>query len=337
MSNRNIVVIGASLGGVQALRELVGHLPGDLPAAVFIVQHVSPSSPTMLPSILATRSDLPVRSALNGEPIGTGHVYIAPSDHHLVMDEHHVRLARSPKENGARPSIDTLFRAAAAYHRSAVIGVVLTGQLHDGAAGMVAIKRCGGIAIAQDPSDAQYPSMPLEAIRLDDIDHVLPLDLIAGAINRLTREEAPPSPPVPPDVMMEAKIAESGSFTIDRQHQLGAPTAYSCPECGGPLWQVPGEPRRFRCHTGHAFTASNLLSQQSDEVERSLWGAIRALHERAKLLMDQAGAVTSQNRRRADALREQSEQAAEQAAVLQDLIATAVKMDDGPAVDEKSP
>ncbi|HEX2224587.1 MAG TPA: chemotaxis protein CheB [Thermoanaerobaculia bacterium] len=281
MPNRDIVVIGASAGGVAALSNLVGELPHDFPAAVFIVLHVSRYGTSAMPAILSRAGVLPASHPRDGEPFEPGRIYVAPPDHHLVLEPGRVRLSRGPSENGHRPAVDVLFRTAAHSYKNRVIGVVLTGNLDDGTAGLAEIKAQNGLAVAQDPEDADHPAMPSSAIANVAVDHVLALGEIPGLLLRRVRETVPTfSDPSEEEegVGMKEKL-EDGA---DRNP--GDPSGYTCPECGGALWESHAkEVLHFRCRTGHAFSPESLIANQSDSLEVSLWAAVRALQENASL------------------------------------------------------
>ena len=282
---RDIIVIGASAGGVQALGQLVESLPPGLPAAVFVVLHVAPHGHSALPAILARWSCLPVSQASDTEPIEPGRIYVAPPDRHLTIEDSRVYLTRNATENGYRPAVDVLFRTAAKACGTRVVGVVLTGNLDDGTEGLAAIKRCGGVTVVQDPDDADYPGMPESAIANVEVDHVLPLADIGSLLDRLAREPRPAQPvdcgprvEEEPDAMGVSQSEESG----DTGSATGEPSGLSCPDCGGSLFEKPGEqPVHFRCRTGHAYSPESLVAKQSDTVEAALWAALRALEENA--------------------------------------------------------
>jgi two-component system chemotaxis response regulator CheB len=279
---RDIIVIGASAGGVEALRRLLSILPPRLPAAIFVVVHVGPSS--VLPSVLDFASTLPVVPATSGTVFERCTVYVAVPGMHLLLHDEHILLRRGPRENYSRPAVDALFRSAAASLGTRVIGVVLSGALSDGTAGLRAIKRCGGLAVVQDPEDAADPSMPRSALRHVDIDHVRPIAEMPSLFDLLTREVAAPSPPVPIDIRLEAAIAAQELADMKADEMLGNLAPYSCPECHGTLWEISDGPMlRFRCHVGHAFTADAVLAGQGDEIERMLTTLQRAHQERAAL------------------------------------------------------
>jgi len=284
-----LVVLGASAGGVQALCEVVGGLPRDLSAAVLAVLHVSPYGRSAMPSILQRRGSLPAAHPKDGEPILAGRVYMAPPDLHMVVEPGVVRLSRAASENGFRPAVDVLFRSAARSYRERVVGVVLTGNLDDGTAGLAAVKLHGGVAVVQDPAEADYPGMPASAVRNVDIDYVLPLAEIAGVLVRLCGRWAAEPPPADqsddpaagggePAVMKEQ--LERGA---DREPG-GSPSGFTCPLCHGSLSHTAeGSYEHFRCRTGHAFAPESLFAMQSKATEAALWEALRALEENGAL------------------------------------------------------
>jgi two-component system chemotaxis response regulator CheB len=282
-TNRDIVVIGASAGGVHALRQLLADLPADLPASVFIVLHTGAIS--HLAEILAKRSRLAVSSAINGAEIQAGHVYVAVPDRHLLLHDRHILLRRGPRENLCRPAVDPLFRSAAATFGGRVIGIVLSGALKDGTAGLAAVKRCGGIAVIQDPRDAAVPDMPLSARKHVDIDHSVPIAELASLLSRLTEEAAGETPDIPLDVRLEAAIAAAELDGMATEDTLGTPSRFTCPECHGALWELSDpDILRYRCHVGHAFTADAVFAGQETEAERLLENLMRSYRERAALM-----------------------------------------------------
>ena len=285
MHNRDIVAIGASAGGVEALRRLVGGLPAELPAAVFVVLHIGNAHPTHLAEILAAAGPLPAQPAVDGEPILPGRIYVAVSDRHLILGAGRVLLRRGARENRFRPAVDPLFRSAAMHYGGRVIGVVLTGYLNDGASGLHAIKRCGGLAVVQDPADAVAPDMPKSALRHAAVDHCVPIGEMGGLLRRLTAEAAGASPPAPGEILREVQFATQEQATMVHQRGSGPPSIFTCPDCNGPLWETrEGELLRYRCHVGHAVTAGALLAAESEELERALSSALRSHKERTELL-----------------------------------------------------
>jgi two-component system chemotaxis response regulator CheB len=280
----DLIVVGASAGGVEALRRLVASLPGSLPAAMLVVLHVPSNAHSVLPSILQRAGRLPVRHASSGEPIEPGVVYVAPPDFHLLVEGSRIDLVRGPSENGHRPAIDPLFRSAAASYGSRVIGVVLSGVLDDGTAGLLAITQAGGLTIVQDPDDALYSAMPRSAIENVPVDVVAPIDEIGDALARLVDHPRPPgngdgatNGPASPDVTKRALRGE-GAYEVP-----GRPSRYTCPDCGGSLWETVEGESKFRCRVGHSWTSLGLLERQSGTLEQALWTALRALAERADL------------------------------------------------------
>jgi two-component system chemotaxis response regulator CheB len=276
-----LIAIGASAGGVHTISELVGQLPRDLPAAVLVVLHLSPQGRSVLPAILSRAGTLLAVHPRNGEPLKAGKIYVAPPDYHLVVEDGRLRLSRSATENGHRPAIDVTFRTAARAYGPRCVGVVLTGNLDDGTAGLAAIKGCGGIAVVQDPRDALYSSMPESAIAAVAVDHVVPLDLMAPLLVDLVRRGPEPAEPKcrEEELATTLLVADWGGGA-----EVGQPTGLTCPECGGSLFESPGQgPDHFRCRTGHAYSPQSLLAKQSETLEATLWASMRALEESAAL------------------------------------------------------
>lgn len=281
MPHRDIVVIGASAGGLQALIELIAPLPLDVPAAVFIVVHTAPDGVGLFPAILERSAGWQVAYAQDQQAIEHRRVYVAPPDHHLLVKRGNVRVVRGPRENRFRPAVDPLFRTASRAYGPRVIGVVLSGGLDDGTHGLELIKRHGGLAIAQDPAEAILPSMPLSAIQNVEVDYVLGAGAIGARLPLLIREQVGEEWSIIPE---GTDVAEGTSDNLTTGHIPGPPSPFTCPECGGALWELEdGKLLRFRCHVGHGFTADSLLVQQDDELEHTLWSALRALEEQAAL------------------------------------------------------
>jgi two-component system chemotaxis response regulator CheB len=279
---RDIVVIGGSAGALDALRPILAGLPADLPAAILIVLHVGEVS--YLPAILDRSSTLPVVSATSGAKIEPGRVYVGPPGVHFLVHDSHILLRRGPRENLSRPAVDALFRSAGASLGGRVIGIVLSGSLSDGTAGLRAIKRCGGFTIVQQPEDAEVPSMPRSALGYADVDHVCAAADMAELLGRLVREPAGPSPEVPTDIRLEAAIAAQELADMRADDMLGKISRFTCPECHGALWEISdGSMLRFRCHVGHAFTADAVLSAQGEEIDKMLGTLQRSHQERAAL------------------------------------------------------
>jgi two-component system chemotaxis response regulator CheB len=286
-----IIVIGASAGGIPAIRSLCEALPADLSAAVFVVLHMSPlSSGDNLARIFQWHTDLTCRVAEDGSSIQAGHLYVAPANHHLLLTEGIMKINQGTRENKYRPSIDVLFRSAAVAYRSRAIGVVLTGMLEDGTSGMYAIKRCGGICIVQEPDEAQYPDMPQSVLNRLEVDCRLPVAGIAGMLAELAERPALAPPPVPRELAIEAKITENMTSTIDELKEIADKSDFVCPDCGGGLYAVKNDPaHRYRCYTGHVYTEQLLHDLQGLHLEESVWASIRMLEERHNLLKLMAG------------------------------------------------
>ena len=329
MPGHDIIVIGASAGGVEALKEVVRELPADLQAALFVVLHVPAQSPSILPQILDREGPLGVGHAVDGEPITYGRVYVAPPDNHLLIERGRVRVVHGPKENRYRPAVDPLFRSAAVAYGARVVGVVLTGALDDGAAGMIAVKRCGGVAVVQNPHEALYPGMPSSVMRSVKVDYCVPLSEVARLLARLSREPAAEGvDAVDEDLQTENRIAEQEldpDELLRAVERLGRLSPFTCPECGGSLWELhEGDPLRFRCHVGHAFSADSLVAQQTDGLETALWSAVRALEEKMALSRRMAERARQRNfGRAARGFEQRAREAQRQADIIRQLLLSA--------------
>jgi two-component system chemotaxis response regulator CheB len=291
LGNRDVIVLGASAGGVEALTRLCGGLPADLPASVFVVQHVAPTARSVLPELLSRAGPLPAAHPADGETVRRGRIYVAPPDLHMLLADGRVHLRRGPHENRTRPAADVLFRSAAASRGGRVVGAVLTGLLDDGTAGLIAVKRCGGVSVVQDPEDAAWPSMPRNALLRDSPDHAVPLAALPGLLTRLAREPAGPSPPVPPDVTAEIRISEGEVASMVQQSPVvGTPSPLGCPHCGGVLNEIREDKAvRFRCQVGHAYGPESLAAAQVDGLEQALVTAVRTHRDRLALFHRMAG------------------------------------------------
>ncbi len=286
MPGHDIIVVGASAGGVEALIGIVATLPRKLSAAVFIVLHIPAQSPSLLPTILKRFTSLEAIHPEDGAKIEHGYIYVAPPDHHMLIEQGKVRIVRGPKENRHRPAVDPLFRSAANVYGSRVVGVVLTGSRDDGTAGLLAIKRCGGIAVVQDPNEALYPSMPTSALENVEIDYTLLLADIGPLLERLAREEAQGEggSPMADDMEMEIRQDEADTTIMNSEAHVGMPSPFSCPGCGGVLWEIQdGELLRFRCRVGHGFSIESMMDEQAETLESALWVAMKTLQESAEL------------------------------------------------------
>lgn len=285
MNGRDIIVMGGSAGAVEGMSQIVAGLPADLPAAVFVVVHFPAYSTSVLPRILSRAGALPALHPRDGDPVERGKVYVAPPDHHLLLEDGRIRLTRGPRENGHRPAVDTLFRSAARAYGQRVAAVVITGNLDDGTAGLGAVRARGGAAVVQDPEDAMHPGMPGSALTMIGADHVLPLDRIAETLVRLaTTPVSIEEDPVPERLATEVDIMEMDEGALQRDERPGIPAGYACPECRGSLFEIEeGSVIRFRCRVGHGYSVETLLAHQGHSVESALWTAMMALKERAAL------------------------------------------------------
>jgi two-component system, chemotaxis family, protein-glutamate methylesterase/glutaminase len=280
-----IITIGGSMGAFEVVKTICRGLPAELPAAVFIVLHVGASSKNLFASALDKQGPLPVVTATDGAPIEQGHIYVAPGDHHLIIEGDRIRLGHGPRENLSRPAIDPLFRSAAVSHGPRVIGAVLTGYLNDGAAGLAAIKQCGGITVVQNPADAVASDMPLGALEAADVDYRGPASDIAGILTRLVSEPLGPARPTPPELMLEVEIALGRPCDATTMEQLGDVAAISCPACGGVLSEMRANgPVRYRCQVGHAYTGEIVEHEQETSADEALRIALRIVEERVTLL-----------------------------------------------------
>lgn len=273
-----IIVIGASAGGFSALRTIFADLNPKLNASVFAVLHTSAAYPSYLAQLFSKWSTLPVKFGSIGE-YKAGTIYIAPPDYHLIVERAMMRLSQEPKENGVRPAIDVTFRTAAAAHRGRVIGVLLTGMLDDGTAGLFHIKRRGGVTIVQDPDDAEFASMPATALQHVKIDHKLPLKDIAKVINRLAALDGPGT-----ELLRESDEPNGMASMIEQDKQRAVLTGYTCPACQGPLSKIEdGSPTRFRCRVGHGYGLNSLYDAQASYVENALWSSFQSLQAQAEM------------------------------------------------------
>ncbi len=282
-----VVVIGASLGGVEALLRLAPLLPADFPAPLVVVLHIGVQRSAM-PELLSANGPLPARHAVDGDCMKPGHIYFGPSDRHVLVDGPILRLCAGPKEHHTRPAVDPLFRSAALSRGSDVIGLVLSGMLDDGTAGLQAIKACGGMTVVQDPADAAAPSMPLSALRHVDVDHCRPLADIPALLDALVVQAQDASAPHPGSVALpqhEHELFLMEGHPMDHLPHIAVPSTFVCPDCHGSLWELSGTtPVRYRCHTGHAFTLRSLVHAQCEGTDEAVWGAVRAIQERQLLL-----------------------------------------------------
>lgn len=290
MQKHRIVVIGASAGGVEALRALFRGLNPDLNAAIFVVLHIPIDAKSTLPEILSRQGSIPVRHAQNTQKIDIGHAYIAPPDHHLIIEDGFMRITFGPRINHTRPAIDPLFESAARHYGPDVIGVILSGLLHDGTKGLMNIKQAGGVTVVQDPEEALYPDMPASALKYIQVDYNLPVSKIATLLNRLAdkpvleKGETQVNQPIPDFSKDEISLIKEEMKAYEKGYESDQRSILTCPECGGVLWELQDGPLvRYRCHTGHVFDAQNLLSSYDNDYEKAFWTAIRIMVEKAAI------------------------------------------------------
>ncbi len=287
----NIVVIGTSAGGLMALKKLICQLSTDFPLPLLLVRHISPDATgNVLLDELNKLNTLRCQHAEDGIKPKPGNIYLAPSDHHMLIAQNgKLLLTKGAHENRSRPAINPLFRSAAVAFGTGVIGILLTGYLDDGTSGMKVIKRCGGVCIVQDPNEAEYPYMPSNALNNVKVDYCLPISEMGTLLEKLAVRKLKKDKPIPQDILIEAKIAERVLSDLPSVNKIGEQVPFNCPGCGGVLWQVDKDTDlRFRCHTGHAYTAAYLLAEQTNKIEETMWTALRMFEERKNLLTEMA-------------------------------------------------
>jgi two-component system chemotaxis response regulator CheB len=325
MAIDSVVVIGTSLGGVEALQRLVSKLPSDFASAMLVVQHVG-NHPSKLPEILTQRGPIRAKHAVEGERIQPGRILLAPPDRHMLVDGDVIQLTHGPKEHHTRPAIDPLFLSAALSRGPGVVGVILTGRGSDGTAGLQAIKECGGVTIVQDPTEALVPDMPRSASHYVDIDHCVKLDELPELLTSLVspreigRRGAPATPP--PNLQHEHDLTLSKGDPMEHLKAIATPSPFACPECSGGLWEVTNaQPPRYRCHTGHGYTLDTLQETQSNETDAALWSAIRALQEKSHLMQMMATIHRNAGEEsEATAIEAEMEKAKKQASLIRELV-----------------
>jgi two-component system chemotaxis response regulator CheB len=347
MAGRDIIVIGASAGGVEALSQVVRGLPSGFPASLFVVCHFPPGGRSVLPNILSRSGPLLAAHAAEDEPFYPGQIYVAPPDHHLLLGpDGRMRLSRGARENHHRPAVDPLFRTAARHYGPRVIGVVLTGSLYDGAAGLMAVRAAGGLAVVQDPGDAVVAAMPQNALTLAGVDHVVPLaelaPLLVELVHNAIEEDTAGAEAMDPIEQMPDNVDRDMARQA-RNERRGDVSVFTCPECGGALWQVDEAGLiRFRCHVGHAYGGEILLAEQTEALEAALWTAVRTFREKSVLAtqlahQERAGG----NAKAADRFEEQAGQSARFGELIQKLLLgegpAASYNNDGPPVQNRTP
>jgi two-component system chemotaxis response regulator CheB len=293
MPRHDLILMGASAGGVEAVSAAVAGLPADLNAAVCVVIHLRPDAKSRLPEILARVAALPVVAARNGMSLQPGVVHVCVPDLHMLVeagedDLGRMRLVRGPRENRTRPAVDPLFRSAALAFGPRVVAVVLSGALDDGTAGLWSVKDRGGVAVVQEPDDAAVPSMPSSALAEVAVDHVAPARELGPLLARLVRQPQPAQAPqgrqATDELEREVGISAIDEASHARSERYGQPSRFTCPDCGGVLWELGGAgPLRFRCEVGHAHSAATLAETQTEAAEAAMWSALRALEDKAEL------------------------------------------------------
>ncbi len=286
MPFEHLVVIGASAGGLEAVSAIANRLGPDFPAPICVVIHIAPDSPNLLAALIDRAGPLPAVLAHSGAALVPGTIFVAPADHHMLVQPGRIEVARGPKENRSRPAVDPLFRSAAQVYGPRVIGVILSGGLDDGTAGLWTVKQMGGVAVVHDPTDAFAPSMPYHARQHVAVDHCVPLAELGPLLNQLVRESVHQRPIKPAGATAtEIDIALGRNPREAGVENLGTPSIFACPECHGVLIELTEGGRvRYRCHTGHAYSQAALQSEQDGKVEEALYNAMRALEERIMLL-----------------------------------------------------
>ena len=289
MKPKFIIVVGTSAGGMNALIELVSQLKDDMDTAVFIVMHLSGTGISdFLVHRLQPHTSFICKLAIDEEPVQRGRIYIAMPRVHLLVKNDQILLGRGPEENRWKPSIDVLFRSAAVAYNSRCIGIILTGLLDDGTAGMYAIMRSGGISIVQDPNEAEYPDMPLSVLEHMDVSYCTTLENMGNIIADIL-QTSPEEKIIPQEILVESQIAERVIVDYENVARIAEHSIYACPDCGGGLWEMTkaGNEKiiRYRCHIGHSYSEKDLALKQGEIFESTLWVALRIMEERRNLLI----------------------------------------------------
>lgn len=325
VSNRDLIVIGASAGGIEALKIIVSGLLPDIPASILIVNHVFAGHRSVLPNILRYQGLLPSSHPKDGETIRQGHIYVAPPDCHMMIERGTICLTRGPKENYSRPSINPLFRSAAREYGPRVVGVILSGMLDDGTAGLIDVKMHGGMTIVQDPNDALYPEMPRNASRYIEVDYRVQASEIASLLDRLCREPLMKGEIVTPDnTENDSEKIQQDIEQRERGLKAEGPAIFVCPDCGGPMWEFQtDEFRQFQCRVGHKYSPETLLVSHAEVLERALWRALRTLEERISLLREM-GDIASRNgdQEKASQLRQEEKEVIAKAKTIREMLAS---------------
>ncbi len=319
MARREIIAIGGSAGSIAVIRQICRAFPADLHASVLIAVHVGPGNRNLLAGILDSGGPLPASTAVDGELLLPSHIYVAPADHHLMVDGQVVRLGRGPRENMARPAIDPLFRSVGISAGSKAIGVLLSGMLNDGASGLADLQRCGGVTVVQSPLDATESEMPQTALRASDVDYRASASDLAALLTRLVREEPGPMLAPPANIALEVSIAMGRPSDSSTIAEIASPVPLNCPGCGGTLSQITRSPLRFRCQVGHGYTAEALAQEQEGSTDEAFRIALRVIVERAVLMEKMAHDALQAGRTAAvAAFNERAQEYRRSAAVLMD-------------------
>lgn len=322
MANRDILAIGASAGGVEALLHLAESMPREFPAAVLITIHMPSYSKSVLDDLLSRAGHLSASFAHGGERLRKGQVFIAPPDRHLLLEDDHLLLGQGPRENRARPAIDPMMRSVAVCCGARAVGVVLTGTLTDGASGLWAIDQCGGMTIVQDPSDAAFPDMPANALNRLRPDHVVTLAAMPRLLISLVSQPMGEPMPVPESIQFEVEIAKGSHATIDDMDHLGKRSGFACPDCHGAMWEVDeGDLVRYRCHVGHTYIAELLSLALDENLRRAIASALRTLEERRTLLKKLQSQAENTNSRIAASWAQRANEVEQELAVLRSSVA----------------
>jgi two-component system chemotaxis response regulator CheB len=284
MANRDVLAIGTSAGGVEALSFLAKRFPRDFPASVLVTIHVPSHHRSALDEVLNRAGPLPAQFARSGDTVRKGRIYLAPPDRHLLLDGDRVTLGVGPRENNSRPAIDPMLRSTAVCCSGRAVGVVLTGSLGDGASGLWAIRQGGGITVVQDPQDAAFSEMPLTALNRAKPDHVIKLEDMPGLLDSLVHQPAGEAQPLPRSLRYEVEVARTGRGSMEQMDSIGRRSVLACPDCGGVMWEIDEEDLvRYRCHVGHTYTAEVMSLALDESLRRALASALRALEERVAL------------------------------------------------------
>jgi two-component system, chemotaxis family, protein-glutamate methylesterase/glutaminase len=284
VSNRDVIAIGTSAGGVEALLYIAKRLPQEFSACILVTIHLSRQARSSLDEILTHAGPLPAKFARGGEVVKKGHIYLAPPDHHLLLDNNRLLLGDGPRENNARPAIDPMLRSVAVCCGPRSIGVVLTGTLGDGASGLWALRQCGGSTVVQDPKDAAFAEMPIAALKRAGPDHVVGLAEMPRLLESLAHQPEGMPVVVQRNIKYEVDIAKGGQYAMDEMDNIGQRSVLACPDCGGVMWEIDeGELIRYRCHVGHTYGAELMSMALDENLRRALASAQRALEERVAL------------------------------------------------------